>query len=128
MRLKAQAHTVFDYAGEVIYEEGKVGPQAIRPGRRKQARHTNSSMGRPNRASLPSTTTLRATGSSEEGRPDIRYNVPTAHDRLASLTCSAGKTLRRCARAQPFKPTAPHLHGAGAGHWRPIGLDWIYNT
>jgi hypothetical protein len=94
VRLKGQAHSAFDYGGEAILEQ-------------RQARHTSSSVWRRSRAFLLSGTTRPATKIRRRAHrtpPSIPSTRQPTTD-LESLTCSAGRTSRRYAWAQPLSPT-----------------------
>ena len=107
VRFKAQAHTALDYGGEVILETGTVGAQSIRASAAQAGAAYQFLNVRPSRASLRSTTTPRATAIPRrmQRTPPSTRSTRQPTTALASPTCSAGRTLSRCARESPLSPT-----------------------
>ncbi len=112
VRFKAQAHTALDYGGEVILETGKVGPQQ------------HSSLGRAGRRGIPvPRCSVQAAGlyavrlrlgQQQSGATANRTPRSTRSTRqpmtvFGSPTCSAGRTLSRCAREPPLSPIGGSL-------------------
>ncbi len=104
---------------------------AFEPGRRRQARHTSSSMQRPSRASLPSTTTPRATAIRQQNATHTTFDTiyPTAHDRFG-ITDLFGwqniESVRAGATVEPHRRLT--FTAQGLDFWAASALDSIYNT
>ena len=128
VRFKAQAHSAFDYSGELIFEGGTVGKQNIGA----WAAQTGAAYQFIDVASKPRFFAQYdfASGNSNPATNgkhstfDTMY--PTAHDRFGITDLFGWQNIEAVrAGATVRAPPAAHLHGAGAGLLGAVvaGLD-----
>jgi hypothetical protein len=131
VRLKGQAHTAFDYGGEVILETGTVGKQPLRA----SATQAGASYQFLNTAAKPRVFTQYdyATGNSNPAHNGSHTTFdtiyPTAHDRFG-ITDLFGwqniESVRAGVTVEPHRRLT--LTAQGLDIWAADALDSIYNT
>jgi hypothetical protein len=131
LRLKGQAHSAFDYSGELIFENGTVGPQPIRA----WAAQAGAAYQFLDVALKPRVFAQYdyATGSSNPAQKlthttfDTMY--PTAHDRFGIVDLFGWQnieTVRAGTTIEPHRRLTFTVQGLD--DWVADALDSIYNT
>ena len=131
LRFKAQAHTTFNYSGELIVENGKVGPQPIRA----WAAQAGASYQFLDATAKPRIFSQYdyASGNSNPARNGSHSTFdtiyPTAHDRFG-VTDLFGwqniESVRAGATVEPHRRLT--FTAQGLDFWAADALDSIYNT
>jgi hypothetical protein len=131
LRLKGRAEAAFDYSGELIYEEGKVGPQPIRA----WAAQADAAYRFLDVASKPRIFAQYdyATGNSNPAQKlthttfDTIY--PTAHDRFGITDLFGAQNIESVRAGTTIEPHRRLTFTVqGLDFWAADALDSIYNT
>ena len=131
VRFKAQAHTAFDYGGELIYECGKVGPQNIDAWATQEgaAYQFLDVAARPR--VFAQFDYASGNGNPKQNSTHTTFDTiyPTAHDRFG-ITDLFGwrniETVRAGATVEPHRRLT--LTAQGLDFWAASKLDSVYNT
>ena len=131
VRLKAQAHTSFDYGGELIYEGGKVGPQSIDA----WATQEGAAYQFLDVAAKPRVFAqfdyASGNGNPAQNATHSTFDTvyPTAHDRFG-ITDLFGfqniEAVRAGTTVEPHRRLTFTVQGLD--FWAPSAVDSIYNT
>jgi hypothetical protein len=131
VRFKAQAHTAFDYGGEVILETGTVGVQSIRA----SAAQAGAAYQFLDVAFKPRIFTQYdyATGNSNPAHNATHTTFdtiyPTAHDRFGITDLFGWQNIESVRAGATFEPHRRlTLTAQGLDDWAADALDSIYNT
>ncbi len=131
VRLKGQAHTAFDYGGEVILETGTVGPQPIRA----SAAEAGAAYQFLNVAAKPRVFTQYdyATGNSnpKQNASHTTFDTiyPTAHDRFGITDLFGWQNIEAVRVGTTIEPHRRLTFTVqGLDFWAADALDSIYNT
>ena len=131
VRFKAQAHTAFDYSGEVILETGKVGSQSIRA----SAAQAGAAYQFLNVVTKPRVFTQYdyATGNSNPAHNATHTTFdtiePTAHDRFGITDLFGWQNIEAVRAGTTIEPHRRlTLTAQGLDFWAADALDSIYNT
>ncbi len=131
VRFKAQACKSLDYGGELIVENGKVGPEAIRA----WAAQAGAAYQLLNVVAKPRFFTQYdyASGNSNPARNGSHSTFdtvyPTAHDRFGITDLFGGQNIKVVRAGITIEPHRRLTFTAqGLDFWAPSALDSIYNT
>ena len=131
LRFKAQAHTAFNYSGELIVEDGKVGPQPIRA----WAAQAGASYQFLNVETKPRIFSQYdyASGNSNPAQNGSHSTFdtiyPTAHDRFGITDLFGWQNIESVRAGATIEPHRRLTFTAqGLDFWAADALDSIYNT
>jgi len=131
LRFKAQAHSAFDYSGELIFENGKVGTQTIgayaaQAGAAYQFLEVAAKPRFFTQYDFASGNSNPAT-SSRHSTFDTMY--PTAHDRFGISDLFGWQNIEAVRAGATFEPHRRlTITAQGLDFWAASALDSIYNT
>jgi hypothetical protein len=131
VRLKGQAHTAFDYTGEVIIETGKVGSQSIRASAAQAGASYQflNAVAKPRIFSQYDYATGNSNPAASASHTTFDTIYPTAHDRFG-ITDLFGwqniESVRAGITVEPHRRLTFTVQGLDV--WAADALDSIYNT
>jgi len=131
VRFKAQAHTAFDYSGEVILETGKVGVQPLRAsaaqaGAAYQFLHV---VAKPRVFTQYDYATGNSNPSLNGSHTTFDTIYPTAHDRFGITDLFGWQNIEVVRTGTTIEPHRRlTLTAQGLDFWAADALDSIYNT
>ena len=131
VRLKARAHTAFDYGGEVILETGKVGSQPLRASAAQAgaAYQFLDAMAKPRVFAQYDYATGNSNPAQNRSHTTFDTIYPTAHDRFGIIDLFGWQNIesvRAGATVEPHRRLT--VTAQGLDIWAADALDSIYNT
>jgi hypothetical protein len=131
LRLKAQAHTAFDYSVELIHEIGKVGPQSIDA----WATQEGAAYQFLNEAAKPRIFAqydyASGNGNPKQNSAHTTFDTiyPTAHDRFGIADLFGWQNIEAVRAGTTIEPHRRlTLTAQGLDFWAASALDSLYNT
>jgi hypothetical protein len=131
LRFKAQAHSAFDYGGELIYEGGKVGPQSIDAwaGQAGAAYQFLNAVAKPRVFTQYDYASGNGNPAHNATHSTFDTIYPTAHDRLGIADLFGWQNIESVRAGTTIEPHRRLTFTVqGLDFWAASALDSIYNT
>jgi hypothetical protein len=131
LRFKAQAHSAFDYGGELIYEGGKIGPQNIDAwaGQAGAAYQFLNAVAKPRVFTQYDYASGNGNPAHNATHSTFDTIYPTAHDRLGIADLFGWQNIESVRAGTTIEPHRRLTFTVqGLDFWAASALDSIYNT
>ena len=131
LRLKAQDHTALDYSGEIIYENGTVGPQGIRAWATQEgaAYQFLDAKAKPRIFAQYDYATGNSNPATGAKHTTFDTIYPTAHDRFGISDLFGWQNIESVRAGTTIEPHRRLTFTAqGLDFWAADALDSIFNT